>query len=260
MTILEATYETIRIREQRGVLYLQLYRPEANNSINATLIREMKQVLLHLESVAAIKVVVLEGLPDSFCSGMDFQAISDGRADGMIDDDPQAYYALLQHFSRCSKVIIAKVEGKVNAGGIGLVAASDLVIADEKATFGLSEALFGLLPACVMPFLIRRIGYQKAQWMTLITQGIPALRAFQIGLADELTTDVNDAVRRNALRLNMLETDTIKDLKNYMDELWIMNDSTRQLAVGKLSALMKTERVQSNIKNFIQNGKLPWNR
>lgn len=260
MGITDQYYETIRVSMQKNALTLQLYRPAANNSINGTLAREIKQVLQQLEEDPAIKVVVLTGLPDNFCTGMDFKAVSDGAADALTGEDPNEYFELLTQFSRCSKVIIAKVEGKVNAGGIGLVAASDIVIAGPDATFGLSEALFGLLPACVLPFLIRRIGYQKALWMALTTQGIPPGRAYEIGLADEVSNNIDDAVRRNLLRLTRLETAVIKDLKNYVTGLWIINDNTQQLAVHKFKEMVSSEKVQHNITNFVQNGKFPWDR
>ncbi|HVI45326.1 MAG TPA: enoyl-CoA hydratase/isomerase [Chitinophaga sp.] len=260
MHTVENKYNTIKVHEQRGVCYLQIYRPESANSINGTLIEEMMTVLHLLEKDPTIKVVVLEGLPDNFCTGMDFTAISNGMTDAIAADDPNGFYEMLKWFSLCPQVIISKVEGRVNAGGIGLIAASDIVIADKKAIFSLSEALFGLLPACVMPFLIRRIGYQKAQWMTLTTQSLTAEQAYQINLIDELTTNVNDMLRRNLLRLQRLDTDTIKNLKDYMSRLWIINQDTQQLAVDKISALVCTEKVQTNIKNFVQNGKFPWDK
>lgn len=260
MHTLEIAFKTIRLRKQKGVLYLQLYRPDANNSINTTLIEEILSVLKEVEADPEIKVVVLEGLADNFCTGMDFKAVSDGGADVLFGDDPNAYYNMLAHFSTCSKIIVSKVEGKVNAGGIGLVAASDIVIADEKATFGLSEVLFGLLPACVMPFLVRRIGYQKAQWLTIITQGISAQRAYEIGLADEVSSNVNETLRKSLLRLTRVEPATIKDLKDYMSKLWIIDEETRRLAVNKISSLVRSDKVQFNIRNFTQNGKLPWDK
>ncbi len=260
MDAIQTTYQTIKVAEQKGVIFLQIYRPEANNSINAVLIDEILSVLNETEKNPEIKVIVLEGLPDNFCTGMDFKAMSEGSAGVLADDNPHGYYDMLKHFSNCSKIIVAKVQGKVNAGGIGIVAASDIVIADEKATFGLSEALFGLLPAMVMPFLIRRVGCQKAQWMTLITQGISAERAYQIGLVDEISTNINDIVRKNLLRLTRLETETIKSLKDYISKLWIINEQTQQLAVNKISSLLNSEKVQNNIKNFIQNGKFPWDK
>lgn len=254
----EHTWRSIRLREQKGAAFLQIWRPDAANSINATLLQEMKMALEQLEEKKDIKVVVLEGTPEHFCTGMDFEAVSKGSSDALAAENPAAYYDLVQYLSACSKIIVSKVEGKVNAGGVGLVAVSDLVIAHEQATFGLSEALFGLLPACVLPFLIRRVGYQKAKWMTLITQGIPAARAYQIGLADEVCANVNESLRRNLLRLTRLDTDTIRELKDYMSGLWIIDEQTRRLAVEKFSSMMDSEKVQENIKNFVQLGKFPW--
>lgn len=260
MDVTQMSYSTIRLRRQRSTVFIMIFRPEAKNAINATLMKELRLVLDRLEVDEETKVIVLEGHSGYFCTGMDFHSVSEQGPEGAFDDDPNQYYELLRHLITCSKVIISKVSGKVNAGGVGLVAASDLVIAGEQATFGLSEALFGLLPACVMPFLIRRVGFQKAQWMTLITQGITARRAYEIGLVDELSENIDDAVRRNLLRLSRLETSTIKDLKSYISTLWFMDEQTQKLAVQKLTTLVHSEKVQSNIRNFVQNGIFPWDR
>lgn len=240
------------------MLELQIYRPEASNSINATLVKEMISVIETSELNPDIKVIVLSGVKDHFCTGMDFKAVNEGAGEDIMDDDPDGYYEILKLFSTCSKIIVSRVEGKVNAGGIGFVAASDIVIAGEYSTFGLSEALFGLLPACVLPFLIQRVGYQKAKWMTLITQGIPARRAYEIGLVDALSSNVDDTLRRSLLRLSRLDPTTVKDLKAYMNKLWIIDQQTQELAVGKITSLVKSEKVQSNIKNFTEKGQFPW--
>lgn len=254
------TYDTIELKEQRGVLSIRFNRSEANNSINSILIKEILEVLIDAEQNRSIKVVVLEGNKEVFCTGMDFNAVGKGGSDALIDDDPNGYYNMLKYISSCSKIVIAKVNGKVNAGGIGIVAACDVVIAGEQATFGLSEALFGLLPACVMPYLIKRIGVQKAQWMALMTQGINVKRAYEIGLVDEISNNTEDALRRSLLRLVRLETSTVLDLKDYMSKLWIISNQTQQLAVGKITSLMQSEKVQRNIKNFIENNKFPWDK
>lgn len=253
------TNKSIQLRDQKGVLFVTFNRPEAKNSINSVLVSEIREVLTQAETDPSIKVVVLEGNATHFCTGMDFQAVSNGTED-LMADDPDGYYEMLKQIGGGSKVIVSKVDGQVNAGGVGLVAASDLVIASEKATFGLSEMLFGLLPACVMPFLIRRVGVQKAQWMTLITQGIPAQRAYEIGLVDEVNGNTADSLRRNLLRLTRLETDTIRNLKAYMSELWIMNEQTQRLAVDKIASLINSEQVQHNIKNFVTTGAFPWSK
>lgn len=258
MDAITHTFSTIEVFVHRAVVTIRLNRPEANNTINDTLISEILNVLDSVEKDTEIIVVVLEGSQEYFCTGMDFQSFSDDP--GSLFTDADKCYELLQRFSLSSKIIVSKVEGKVNAGGVGLVAASDIVIAGEQASFGLSEALFGLLPACVLPFLIRRVGYQKAQWMALITQPISAEKAAQIGLVDELSAHPGDALRRNLLRLTKLNSGTVRELKEYMSRLWIIKEDTRKLATDKLASLMASEKVQSNIKNFVQNKKLPWDR
>ncbi len=253
-------FKTIQTRLQRGVCFIKLNRPEAKNSINAALVQELLSLFYHLEQDPAVKILVLEGNDQHFCTGMDFNALNKGGSQAVMAEDNNGYYNMLKHIASCSKVVVTKVDGQVNAGGIGLAAASDMVIASEQATFGLSEALFGLLPACVMPFLIRRVGVQKAQWMTLITQGISAQRAYEIGLVDELSHNTNDTLRRSLLRLSRLETETVLDLKDYVSKLWIMNETTQQLAVDKITALVQSEKVKNNIKNFVENGQFPWNK
>ena len=253
-------YTTLQVQQQRGTCFIQLNRPQAKNSINSILIEELLAVFAKTEQEDAIKVLVLTGNDQHFCTGMDFNAVSTRGSEAALAQDKNGYYNLLKHIATCSKVVVAKVDGQVNAGGIGLVTASDIVISSEKATYGLSEALFGLLPACVMPFLIRRVGVQKAQWMSLMTGGISAQRAYEIGLVDEISTKPDDILRRNLLRLTRLETSTIQDLKDYVSKLWIINEATQTLAVDKITSLVQSEKVQYNIKNFVENGQFPWTK
>lgn len=260
MSLVKQANETILVKSLRGVLEIQINRPDAENSINDLLLTELTSAIHSVEHNPDVKVVVLTGNENHFCTGMDFQAVSAQREDALFQDDPDKYYDLLKLFASSSKIIISKVEGKVNAGGIGLIAASDIVLADSKVMFSLSEALFGLIPACVMPFLIRRTGHQKAQWMAITTQTISASRAFEIGLVDEHSENVNDLLRRNLLRLTRLHPDTIKILKNYMSKLWIIDESTQKIAVNQITSLMNSTAVQSNIKNFVEKGIFPWDK
>lgn len=249
-------YTTIKVSRNRIALTVQLNLPDTGNAINVALMDEVMSVLSDSENDPDIKCIILEGLPDVFCTGMDFGNVQEGNAAASFRDYANKYYDILTFLSLCSKAVIAKVTGKVTAGGIGLVAASDIVIAGEEAVFALPETLFGLLPACVMPFLIRRIGAQKAQWMSLMTQAVSADRAFQIGLVDEVSQMPADSVRRCLLRVGRLDTGTIKELKNYTSKLWLINEETRQLAVGKISSLALSEKVQQTISSFMSNGKL----
>lgn len=250
-------YQTLRINYQSAVQRIQIYRPEVNNSINSQLIQELLLALQAAEGEETVKVVILEGLTDVFCTGMDFQEITDGKlTEPKTSSD--IYYNVLKQISQSSKVVISLVRGKVQAGGVGLVAASDLVIADETATFVLSELLFGLLPACLLPFLIRRVGFQKAYRLALTTQEISASEAYNWGLIDEYGSNTNQLISQYVRRLKYLPSSGVKELKNYTNQLWIIQAETQELAVDKISSLIANPTVQEKIKRFQTEGVFSW--
>ena len=244
-------YQTLKISHQHGVQRIQIYRPEANNSINSQMATELLLTLQAAEEEEKTKVLILEGLPDFFCTGMDFEELTRGRKEGI---DPKAefnsYYNILKQMSQCNKVIVSLVHGKVQAGGVGLVAASDLVIAEPTATFVLSELLFGLLPACVLPFLIRRVGFQKAYRLALTTQPISVADAYNWGLVDEYSSDTSRLMSKYIRRLKCLPPSGVKELKEYIRGLWIIQEETQNFAVNKASSLIADPTVQKKINTF----------
>lgn len=250
-------YQTLKISYQNVVQRIQIYRPEANNSINSQLTIELLSALQAAEAEEVVKVIILEGLPDVFCTGMDFGEVATAQT---VDPKGRynAYYDILKQMSQSSKVILSVVRGQVQAGGVGLVAASDLVIADETATFVLSELLFGLLPACVLPFLIRRVGFQKAYRLALTTQAISASEAEKWGLVDECGSSTNQLISKYIRRLKYLPSSGVKDLKNYINQLWIIQSETQDLAVNEISRLITEPTIQEKIKRFQQEGLFPW--
>lgn len=252
------TYETIQVRFQEDICTIQIHRPEANNAINNYLIDEITEVLNLC--VGSIKVVVLEGLPDVFCFGADFKEIQEGLENGAQDQEqnPEPLYNLWLQLVSGPYVTVAHVRGKTNAGGIGFVAACDLVLCEEKSVFSLSELIFGLMPACVLPFLIRRMGFSKANYMTLMTQPISAEQAHAWGLVDAYEENSNNLLRKHLLRLRRLSKTGVSRYKRYMNRL----DET--LISAKPDALAANKEVFSDkdnlnmIARYASTGKFPW--
>lgn len=169
-----------------------------------------------------------------------------------------AYFDLLERFTLAPLIVAAAVEGRVAGGGVGLVAACDFVAASEAATFGLPEALWGLLPCCVLPFLIRRVGFAKAYSMALTTRPVSAPEAVACGLADEISEHPGTAIRRLALRADKIDTATIAALKAYSQRLWPLPDDVRDLAVDELGRLMTLPAVRGRMAAFATGGRFPW--
>jgi len=250
-------YRTLRIRRQESVCFIQFHRPDANNTINAQFVSELQQVLT--DCAATANIVVLEGLPEVFCFGADFQQISGELGEEQAEvDGPGKLYDVWHQLATGPYITIAHVRGKANAGGIGFVAASDIVLADESAQFSLSELLFGVYPACVLPFLLRRIGFQKAHYLTLMTQPIAVQQAHEWGLVDAYDARSEALLRKHLLRLRRLSKPAIRLYKEYM------NATQGPLSVHKARAVAGNKQVFSDPRNlegiarYVTKGLFPW--
>lgn len=250
-------YQTIQVRFQGTVCFILFNRPEAKNTINSLLIDECLQVLKLCEESTTI--VVLEGSPEVFCFGADFQNIHDNLADGpTTENDPEPLYDLWLKLATGPYITIAHVRGRTNAGGVGFVAACDIVLADQTAVFSLSELLFGLFPACVLPFLVRRMGFQKAHYLTLMTQPITVQQAHSWGLVDAYEEQSESLLRKHLLRLRRLPKTGILRYKRYVNQL------DEALLRSKPQALAANREIFSDPHNlekifrFVGQGKFPW--
>jgi polyketide biosynthesis enoyl-CoA hydratase PksH len=250
-------YQTIRVRFQDPICFIQFYRPDANNTINERLIEECNQVLELCRET--ITIVVLEGLPEVFCFGADFKGMHEKIASGeRCEQSPEPLYDLWLKLANGPYITISHVQGKVNAGGVGFVAASDIVLAGQNAQFSLSELLFGLFPACVLPFLIRRVGFQKAHYLTLMTQPISAQQAYTWGLADAYDVQSEVLLRKHLLRLRHLSKTGISRYKRYMSGLSDSLFQSKSLALAANQEIFSDPSNIEGIFRYVEKGQFPW--
>jgi polyketide biosynthesis enoyl-CoA hydratase PksH len=252
--------ETLRVRDDGDVLRVVFDRPHRQNAINDVLLAELHAVLDRAERSPECRIVTLSGNGGVFCTGMDFaDATSTGAAtDDLAERGGRQFLGLLKRLTTVPRVVVSIVDGRVAGGGVGVAAASDFVYASGRSTFGLPEALWGLLPCCVLPFLVRRVGFQPASAMTMSTLPVPAGRAHQLHLVDEVADDAEPALRRLRMRLRRIDPDTIADLKAYLRGMWALSDDMERAAVTEFSRLMSTGLVRDRIAGFASNQVLPW--
>jgi polyketide biosynthesis enoyl-CoA hydratase PksH len=251
------TYETINVRFQEPVCLLQIDRPQANNTICSQLVAECHDVLSACEDSAT--VVVVSGSAEVFCAGADFKALAAAPPNASEQDGiPGPLYDLWLRLATGPYVTISHVRGKANAGGVGFVAASDIVLADDTAQFSLSELLFGLYPACVLPFLIRRVGFQKAHYLTLMTQPIGAKQACEWGLVDACAPLGETLLHRHLQRLRRLSKTAIRRYKTYMSRIGMpLRDLKPAAVAGNLEALSDAANLRA-ITRYVERGVFPW--
>ncbi len=252
----------VRVDRRGSLLLATLDQPAAGNTLNAALIGGLHAALDRLEVDQGLRVLAIRGRDGVFCDGMDFAEATTTQVVDMaaLRDRIRPFWQLLARFGAVPKTVVAVVDGRVNAGGVGLAAACDIVVATPRSGFLLSELMFGLVPATIAPFLIRRIGWQAAWRMTLTAQRIDAGEARAIGLVDDVAGDPDDALRRLMIRLDRMPAAGVAAGKAYFQSLVPLDAEAERRALDAICARIADPEVMAGIRRFIEGEGVPWRR
>ncbi len=194
-------YETLEVSTSDAIGIVTLNRPDVHNAFNETLIAELTAALTALDADAGVRVVVLAGAGKSFCAGADLNWMKKMAAYGAAENlaDAQALALMLRTLYGLSKPTVARIHGPAYGGGVGLAACCDIAIAAAEATFALSEAKLGLIPATISPYVIEAIGARQARRYFLTAERFAAAEAFRIGLVHDIVPGGSLDERVNAM-------------------------------------------------------------
>ncbi len=182
--------ESLAVERQGPIGLVTMTRPERHNAFDDVLIRELTEALRTMEAEEGIRVVVLSAAGRSFSAGADLNWMR--RMAGFSKEENQrdamGLGALMRTLAHLRKPTIARVQGAAYGGGVGLVACCDVAVAMHDATFSLSEAKLGLIPAVVSPYVIAAIGERAARRYFVTAERFDAAEAWRLGLVHELAT------------------------------------------------------------------------
>jgi methylglutaconyl-CoA hydratase len=175
-------------RPLRHVAEVWLNRPDVRNAFNDGVIAELTSAFTTLGADAELRAIVLGGHGKAFCAGADLtwmRAMADydweqNRADA------QKLADMLWAIWSCPLPVVSRVHGDCYAGGVGLVAACDVVVAADGMQFCLSEARLGLLPGTVGPYVVRALGEQASRRYFATAERFSAARAHALGFVHEV--------------------------------------------------------------------------
>ncbi|MDE2070725.1 MAG: enoyl-CoA hydratase/isomerase family protein [Gammaproteobacteria bacterium] len=176
--------------DSRGVATLTLNRPEKHNAFDAALIAELTVRLAQLNNDSSTRIIILTGAGKSFSAGADLNWMRSmakfSEAENI--EDALKLAELMDVLNTLRKPTIARVNGAVYGGGVGLVACCDIAIAADTAKFALSEVKLGLVPSVISPYVIAAIGEHQARRYFLTAEALDAKQAHKIGLIHEAVT------------------------------------------------------------------------
>ena len=181
-------YQTLTIAITDKVATVTLNRPELRNAFNEGAIAELALAFDELGRNELVRAIVLAANGPAFCAGADLNWMK--KMAGYSHDENHADALRLADMLRtiylCPKPTVAKVQGDCYAGGMGLVAACDVVVAAEGVNFCLSEVKLGLIPATISPYVIKAMGEQAARRYFITAERFDAAAAQRLGFAHEV--------------------------------------------------------------------------
>jgi len=202
--------------DPRGVLKVSLDRPDCDNALNADMVCELLALFDNSRLKHDVRVLVLRGNGPTFCGGTDPGWLAETCAGSRENNlrDAKTLATMFDELDGFPKPVIAAVHGTVMGEAIGLVATADVVIATADTVFQTPELSYGLVPACVAPFLLAKVGQSHARNMLLTGRPVDAMRAREIRLIHDIVPTEADLDHA----LEALLADTLQNAPHALKE------------------------------------------
>jgi methylglutaconyl-CoA hydratase len=245
-------------------VWLTLNRPHVKNAINAEMIAMLIEAFQRLGNDPTIRAIVLAANGNCFCSGADLEYMRNlSKESESNQQNKLSLTHLFRSIAECPKPVLARVHGLCLAGGLGLVCASDLVLANETVRFGLPEVKRGLIPATISPYVIQAMGVQAARRYFITGETFSAQKAYELGIVHELTkTDTLDKTLGNLLSElytsapNALTTS--KQLVLNVSHMDTTADQTHNEVAARLAKVTSSAEAAEGIAAFLEKRLPKW--
>jgi len=263
---LEGFLETILCEVDGPVTRITLDRPEIHNAFNDEMLIELIDTFKEIQSKKGeIRVVVLTGNGKSFCAGADMnwmKKMIHYSYEENIEDSNQLSECMYRLYS-LPQPTIARVNGAAIGGGMGLVAACDIVVAQENAVFSLSEVKLGLVPACISPYVVKRAGESKCREFFLSGERISAEKALSAGLVNEVIPldQLDSTVDRWIEQFLKNGPEALAVCKKLLEKVPSMSlEEAKAYTADGIAKLRISEEGQEGMNAFLEKRKPKWRK
>ena len=246
------------------VAQVTLSRPEVRNAFNDEVIAELTTAFTELGQNKAVRAIVLAASGPAFCAGADLnwmRRMADyTHAENLADAAQLA--EMLRVIYTCPKPTVARIQGDVYAGGMGLVAACDMAVSVDTANYCLSEVKLGLYPATISPYVIRAMGARAAHRYFLTAERFDAVEALRIGFvhtvvsAEQLDAKVNEMTQA----LVSASPNAVQSCKTLLHDVAGQDIDAALIAqtVGGIATIRASAEGKEGVQSFLQKRKPAW--
>ncbi len=257
-------YQTLIVAIDGKVATVTLNRPDVRNAFNETTIAEITQAFRILGQDADVRTIVLAASGPAFCAGADLNWMK--KMAGYTHEENRADAAQLAEMLRtiytCPKPVVAKVQGDCYAGGMGLVAACDIAIANEATNFCLSEVKLGLIPATISPYVILAMGENAARRYFLTAERFSAQEAHRIGFVHQVVTaDALDATVADIVKALVTNSpNAVKEAKRLVQDVAGQPLTAELIAdtAERIADIRSSDEGKEGVRSFLEKRKPNW--
>ncbi len=258
--------KSILVTRTSPVAIIWLARPDIRNAIDGHMVQELDAALASLDADSSVRAVVLAAQGPVFCAGGDvgwMQRMAESSV-AVNSRDAHAMASLLQRLDKLRKPTLARVHGAAFAGGLGLIAACDIVVSSLDTDFCVSETRLGLAATTIAPYLVRAMGERQARRYLQTGEVFTAAEAYRIGVVHELVppedldTKVNDVLGHLMLAGPM----ALPATKEIIGRI-VANPDSRKIAVSMASQFAEmraSPEGKEGISAFLEKRRPAWVR
>jgi methylglutaconyl-CoA hydratase len=257
-------YTTIDFNASHGIANIILNRPEIRNAFNEVMISELTDAFQKAGKMEDIRVIILRGEGKSFCAGADLNWMRD-----VSNYSYEQNYAESYRLSECfyaiyssPKPTIAVVHGAAIGGANGLLAACDIAVCDNETVFSLSEVKIGIVPACISPYVIKRVGEYGARELMLTGRRINGTEAENYKLVNKsIPSDQVDKYIEEMVQMLLTSGPAaISQCKRLIDKVvnHIDLDEALTYTAQMIAEIRASEEGQEGMAAFLEKRKPKW--
>ncbi len=257
-------FMSLEIEIRQEVAIVKMARERVRNAFNETMVEELDACIAELGEDPSVRAVVLAGRGPVFCAGadLDWMARMSDFSEEENRRDAMQLARMLRTLYECPKPTLARVHGDAYGGGLGLVAVCDIAVAASSATFCLSEARLGLIPATIAPYVVRAIGQRQALRYIQTAERFDSSEALRIGLVhavcapellDATVSATLDALSQTSLAATREAKRLIHEVCDQPISDALLADTAQRIAVARGSA-----DGREGVRAFLQKRKPRW--
>lgn len=242
-----------------------LNNPDRHNAFDDLLISQLTAIFKSLDANKDVRVIILSSVGKSFSAGADLNWMKRMATYSQDENfrDAMGLAELMRTLHGLSKPTIARVQGAAYGGGVGLVACCDMAVGTQTATFSLSEAKIGLIPAVISPYVIAAIGERAAHRYFLTAERFDAAEAYRLGLLHELAPgdeEMDDKINDIVTALMACSPNAVREGKSLIAAVAGrgIDDTLVADTAQRIARVRASEEGREGVTAFLEKRKARW--